>query len=191
MESFFEYDQNVYDVITKNKELVRKKEMIDKILKSPQIKKLLQKASNGKFDLDEDNKNFSKMLVDSNYDINTILDKYMNDMYKLAPEQRNIEATEIEGATEPRSTALPLGPPLTLGRPLPTSPPPPPTGTPLDTSSPPLADLSPSSPPFAGPPPPSTLQTRQNIELPGLRTPEIGTSEDVQDGINIIGKNLG
>ena len=189
MESFFEYDQNVYDVITKNKELVRKKEMIDKILKSPQIKKLLQNASNGKFDLDEDNKNFSKMLVDSNYDINTILDKYMDHMYNLAPEQRNIGATEIEGATEPRPTApLPTGLPLPLGRPpppLPTDLPPPPTGP-----SPPPTDLP---PPPTGPPPSFTFpnQGKKNNVLPGEGEDYDIRDYDKKDGIAQLDKMVG
>ena len=181
MESFFEYDQNVYDVITKNKELVRKKEMIDKILKSPQIKKLLQKASNGKFDLDEDNKNFSKMVVDSNYDINTILDKYMNHMYNLAPEQRNIGATENEGVTEPLSTAHDLP----LGRPLPTD------FTPLTRFIPP----PPTDPlPFTSP------NQENKIELPGVGpqplpgvgpSKPIGRGEDNVDGFSQIDKMVG
>jgi len=188
MESFFEYDQNVYDVITKNKELVRKKEMIDKILKSPQIKKLLQKASNGKFDLDEDNKNFSKMVVDSNYDINTILDKYMKDMYNLAPEQRNI------GATEPRSTAPDptylSDLPLPLGRtppPLPTYFPPPPTNLPS-----PSTDLPPPSTDLPDPPPFTFPNQEKKIELPGVGPYKpIGPNEDKVDRIPQLDEMVG
>lgn len=80
MGDFFNYDDRVFDIIDKNKELMRMKGMIDNILKSPEIKKILEKASKGGFGLDDDDKDFSKMIVDNNYEINTILDAYMQEI---------------------------------------------------------------------------------------------------------------
>lgn len=80
MGEFFNYDDRVFDIIDKNKELMRMKDVINNILKSPEIKKILEKASKGGFGLDEDDKDFSKMIVDNNYEINTILDAYMQEI---------------------------------------------------------------------------------------------------------------
>lgn len=90
MESVFNYS-NMFEVITKNQELMRKKQMIDGILKNPGIKKLLQKASKGEFDLDDDNKNFSEKLVKNKYEINAIIDDYMQEMY-LPPQELELKA---------------------------------------------------------------------------------------------------
>jgi hypothetical protein len=84
MGEVFNYDDRVFDVIAKNKKLMIMKDMINNILKSAEIKKILEKASKGGFELDEDDKDFSKMLVDNNYEINTILDAYMQEMSDLA-----------------------------------------------------------------------------------------------------------
>ena len=80
MGEVFNYDDRVFDIIDKNKELMRMKDVINNILKSPEIKKILEKASKGGFGLDEDDKDFSKMIVDNNYEINTILDAYMQEI---------------------------------------------------------------------------------------------------------------
>lgn len=105
MGSVFNYS-NMFEVITKNQELMRKKQMIDGILKNQSIQNLLRKASKGEFDLDDDNKNFSEKLVKNKYEINAIIDDYMQEMYGEGQNEAIGLAERFEERQEERTEGL-------------------------------------------------------------------------------------